>query len=402
MHVRQEVPVNHTILRWAREQADFTLEQAAARARIKHLKRGSVTAGDRLLAWESGTEKPTLGELEAIAKAYRRPLLTFFMSVPPRPETGLSDFRTLGDKSVTGGTPEFAAFRRQIEALQREVRVVVEEEEAQPLDFVGSAAPNASHGEIVQEIRAKLGLAFEDHQHVRDSHELFGLLRDRAGDAGIFVLRKADLGSHHSKISVEEFRGLVISDPIAPFVVVNPDDAPSALVFTLVHELAHLWLGESGISNLGILGEPHQPNHQDREVFCNRVAAEFLVPEAVLTREWHRFAGTEIDDAMQSLSRVFKVSRVVVARRLLDLQEIPQQRYWALYDRWKSEWDRERERYDQRKGGPGYFVSTRSKLGTKLLSTVIRAAYDGRLSYRDASKLLAVKIDHFDKLYRGQ
>jgi len=400
MATRQEVPINHNMLQWARRQADFNPNQVVARARIKGLKTRGLTAEERLAIWESGQEKPTLNELELLARAYRRPLLTFFLSEPPRVETGLQDFRTIGDRPVEGSSPEFAALRRQIEALQKEVRALVEDEGGGPLEFIGSASMDMTPTDIVQAIRDRFEYPFRDQQRVRSSEQLFNILRDRAGEAGVFVLRKADLGSHHSKVFVEEFRGLVISDPIAPFIVVNPNDAKVALVFTIVHELAHLWLGESGISNFNVFGRG-QSNHQEIEVFCNRVAAEFLVPESRFLNEWNMVMDGGLDVAIQSLSRNFKVSRVVIARRLLDLERITGEGYWELYNRWRDELYITREYQRQKESGPGYFVNTKSRLGSKLLNTVIGAAYDGRLSYRDASKLLGIKVDYFGKFYEG-
>jgi Zn-dependent peptidase ImmA (M78 family)/transcriptional regulator with XRE-family HTH domain len=400
MPTRQEAPVNHAILEWARKQTDFTPEQAVTRAGIKGLKSRGLTAEERLVKWESGQEKPTLNELELIAKAYRRPLLTFFLSEPPRVETRLQDFRTVGDRPVAKGSPEFSAFRRQIEALQKTVRQLVEEQGGKPLEFINSANMSMTPTAIAQGIRSEFQFSFRDQQQVQSSEELFNTLRDKAGEAGVFVLRKADLGSGHSKISVEEFRGLVISDPIAPFIVVNPNDARPALLFTLVHELAHLWLGESGISNFDAL-RIGPFDYQEREVFCNEVAAEFLVPENVLANEWQRVMNTELEFAIQSLADRFKVSRVVVARRLLDFQKITSDTYWEMYNQWRDEWSTVRERQRESEGGPGYFIITKSKLGSKLLNTVIGAAYDGRLSFRNASKLLGIKVDYFSKFYEG-
>ncbi|MBI2861165.1 MAG: ImmA/IrrE family metallo-endopeptidase [Chloroflexi bacterium] len=397
---RQEAPINYAILKWARKQTDFTPEQAAARARIRGLERRGLTSEERLVKWESGEEKPTLSELELIAKAYRRPLLTFFLSEPPRAETRLQDFRTIGDRPVAKSSPEFAAFRRQTEALQKTLRELVEEEGGKPLQFIGSCDTRVAPATIAQAIRSKFGFSLGDQQQVQNSDELFNTLRAKAGEAGIFVLRKADLGSVHSRISIEEFRGLVISDPFAPLIVVNSNDARPALLFTLVHELAHLWLGESGISSFDALGLVPS-TYQKREIFCNEVAAEFLVPKIILVDEWRRVVSEDLEFAIQSLADKFKVSRVVIARRLLDFQKITRETYWELYNQWRDEWGVVRNHQKEREGGPGYFVITKSKWGSKLLNTVIGAAYDGRLSLGDASKLLGIKVNYFNKFYEG-
>ncbi len=400
MPMRQEAPINHIILEWARRQTDFTPEQAVMRAGIKDLKSKGLTAQERLVKWESGQEKPTLNELELIAKAYRRPLLTFFLSEPPRVVTSLQDFRTFGDRPVAKSSPEFAAFRRQIEVLQKAVRRLVEEAGGKRIEFIGSSTMDVTPVLIAQAIRNQLQFSLTDQQKVLSSEELFNTLRNKIGEAGVFVIRKADLGSAHSKILLEEFRGLVISDPIAPFIVVNPNDARPALLFTLVHELVHLWLGESGISNFDAL-KINSSDYQDREVFCNNVAAEFLVPQRVLMMEWQDAMHGELESTIQSLANKFKVSRVVIARRLLDLEQITGDAYWEMYNRWRNEWTIVREQQKEQEGGPGYFIVTKSKLGSKLLNTVIGAAFGGQLSLGNASKLLGIKVDYFNKFYEG-
>lgn len=399
MPIREEITVNHVVLRWAREETGLTPEQAAARARIRDHKRRCLAGADRLLLWESGTEGPTLGELETIAKAYRRPILTFFMPEPPRHETNLNDFRTLGDRPVRRSTPEFSAFVRQIEGLQREVSALVEAETGHPIPFVASASRGMNPSLLADEMRSTIQFAFEAQVRARTSQELFRVIRQKLADAGVFVLRQADLGSHHSKISVEEFRGLAISDRYAPFIVVNPDDATSALLFTLIHELTHLWLGQSGISNLSAVEVPQ--DHQSLEVYCNRVAAEFLVPERPFMEAYESGIYRDIRSAIEALSATFKVSRLVIARRLLEFDRLSEEGYWTFYQEWRAQWEHEERPSYQGDDGPRYIAKTKSRLGRKLLTTVIGAAYEGRLSYIDASRMLGIKINHFGKLYEG-
>jgi Zn-dependent peptidase ImmA (M78 family)/transcriptional regulator with XRE-family HTH domain len=402
--IGQEIPVNNDILKWARDEANLSLEEAASRAGIKELKREGLEASDRLAIWESGDEKPTLRQLEQIAKAYRRPLLTFFLSKPPRSETILKDYRTIGDRPIEKSSPEFNALRRQIEALQKEIRRLVEKEGNKPIELIGSPIHIDNPSEFARLIHTKLSFTFENQQSVLDSDHLFSVIRERLDAIGIFVIRQGDLGSYHSKIIVEEFRGLAISDPYAPFIVINPNDTPPALVFSLVHELAHLWLGESSISNYNTFeveknvyqtAANHLARYQQRERFCNGVAAEFLVPRSNLLEAWRNEYG-ETDDIIKAISLKFKVSRIVIARRLLEFDKITSDDYWDLYKQWKYE---RRERQKEEEGGPGYYIRIKSKFGIKLLHTVIESAKKGKISYNEASRLLNVKVDHFDKLY---
>ena len=398
MPSRQEVPVNSEILRWARKQANFSISQAALSAKIHDLKSSNISAEDRLTAWENekGSERPTLNELKSIAKAYRRPLLTFFLSEPPKPSSKLDDFRTFGDHPITESTPEFSAFMRRIEVLQQEVRDILVEEGAPPLAFIGSASTKATPQEIAQSIRDVLKFPFNTQAAIKNKDSLFNSLRNKAEDAGIFILKAADLGSHHSRISVKEFRGLTISDNYAPFIVVNPNDALSALLFTLVHEFAHLWLGDSGISNDDILSiSPIK--RQEREIICNQVSAEFLVPKYKLLEEFASRERWNLRDAIDYLSDIFKVSSLVIGRRLFELDKMDEETYWQLYEESKQLWADYRSSLSESEGGPGYFTNTKSKLGNKLLKTIIGAAYDGRLPYTDASRMLNIKVNNFSE-----
>jgi Zn-dependent peptidase ImmA (M78 family) len=400
MPIRQELPINNHILLWAREQTKFSIDDVVARAKIKDLKNKGISAKERLMFWESGKENPTIGELELIAKAYRRPLLTFFLPNPPMIETRLQDFRTIGDKVIEKPSPEFDAFRRQVEVLQKGLQTLVQNDGGKPLDFIGSVKMDYLPEKLADNMHKILGYSADDQQKIKDSDELFNMLRDKAGKAGIFVLRKADLGSWHSKITPQEFRGLAICDNFAPLIVVNPNDAKAALPFTLIHELVHLWLGESGISSFDLL-QTQKQNYQKREIYCNRTAAEFLVPSDSFLEEWRKIKNYNLDLAILSLTNTFKVSRVVIARRLLEFEKIDEDTYWNQFNQWRDEWITLREEQKHEEGGPGYFISTKSKLGTKLLETVIKAAYDGKISYGEASKMLGIKIDHFNQFYGG-
>ena len=138
MHSREEIQITSKVLCWARGQASFTLSQAVVRAKIHDLKTTNVSAEERLHSWEEGREGPALNELHSLVKAYRRPLLTFFLPEPPEPSSKLEDFRTIGDHSILTSSLEFSAFIRQIQILQEELREITKEEGSKPLTFVGS------------------------------------------------------------------------------------------------------------------------------------------------------------------------------------------------------------------------------------------------------------------------
>ena len=384
----ERAPINSRILKWAREEARLSLEEAASRAGLQNLKpRGAfkgTNAPERLERWEGGSESPTFAQLEKMAKAYRRPVLTFFLANPPFSETKIADFRTIGD-ALVGRTdsPEFAAFIRHAESFQRQVKDLLKEERKGVLSFIGSVRFDTPIKEVVASIRQVIRFSIQDQRKTKTSENLFSLIRNRAEEVGILVLLEGNLGSHHSAISTDQFRGLAISDPVAPMVVINPNDPKVARIFSLIHELSHLWLGETGVSNEDALAVS-RTNQRINEAFCNKVAAEFLVPEDELRNEW-QFRQPNLYDSIANISHMFRVSRIVVARRLLNLGMIDEKFYWTFYKQIKVQWQADKERLQEAEGGPGYAMRVQNRLGKRLIKTIIEAAQAGKLSFLNAS-----------------
>lgn len=395
--------INHSLLRWAREEANLSLADAAIKAGIQDLRpRGQtngLSASQRLEQWEEGSETPSFPQLERIAKAYRRPVLTFFLVSAPRRTTLMKDFRTFANAPIgnKGNSPEFAALIRGIEALQKDIRDLCDQEGKSSLPFVGSITLQTSIKSAAESVRNLLQFPFEEQQTIRNRQELFSVLREKAEKAGVYVVQQGNLGSHHTKISPENFRGLAISDPIAPLIVINPLDVKAAKIFSFLHELTHICLGETGYSNMDSLNADNK-NHISLELFCNKVAGEFLVPESVLRKAWKAIDHDNVADAIQNLSRSFKVSRLVIGRRLLDLKLMAKEFYWNLYRRLQAEWNEERDRLRDEDTVVSYRIRILSKFGRKTIDTVMEATRTGQISLLEASRMLNVKVDNLDKL----
>lgn len=263
--------VNPEILSWARETAGLSPEDAVRKLRINDAR--GVAAIDRLAALENGEVAPTRAMLSKMAAKYRRPLLTFYLAQPPRRGDWGKDFRApMADRSREDEAV-LNALVRNVQVRQELLREAMldDDEDLAPLPFLASVTVETPVTDVVASIRATLGLRLEDYRAAGSPDEAFRLLRSRAERAGVFVLVLCNLGSHHTDLGVKVFRGFALADDFAPFVVVNPKDSAAARCFTLLHELAHLWLGEPGISG----GDAMHPV----EVFCNRVASGFLVGE---------------------------------------------------------------------------------------------------------------------------
>jgi Zn-dependent peptidase ImmA (M78 family)/transcriptional regulator with XRE-family HTH domain len=388
--------INKSVLRWARDKSGLSLEEAARRARIGDTEK--KTAAERLEEWESGEPFPTRRQAENLARAYYRPIVTFYLKSPPVQSEETPDFRTVGDHATASDGNVLAALLRRTRARQREIVELLteDEDEVNPLPFVGRFRPSANASDVAADIRREIGIDFETQRSFRDRDTLFRGLRRKAEDVGIFVLLQGNLGSYHTDIEPEEFRGIALVHPIAPFIVVNGNDAKAAHTFTLLHELAHIWIGQSGISNLSPFSGKNEGG--DVETFCNLVAAEFLMPEAPFQEVWRRVVAEDLNQAVAAIAEEFSISRAAAANRLWKLDLLQDDQWWGLYRVYRAEWKRHREKLQEREGGPGYYVTKRSQLGNALIRTVLGAVDAGSLTYTRASRILGVNTKNFDGL----
>jgi Zn-dependent peptidase ImmA (M78 family)/transcriptional regulator with XRE-family HTH domain len=373
--------VNPEVVEWARRTSGLSLEDAA--------KALAIASPERLAAIENGERSPSRTQLVKMSKTYRRPLLTFYLADPPARGDRGEDFRSLPPDRAERDVALVDVLVRDLKARQGLIHsTLVDEEEQQPLKFVGSASMGEGVDAVAAAVRTTLGLSLEAFRTAPTVEKSFAYLRDLVERIGIFVILAGDLGSHHTEIPVEAFRGFAVADPIAPLVVINDRDAKAAWSFTLLHEVAHLWLGTSGVS--GTRAE------QEIEKFCNDVAGELLLPRAEL-RDL-KVQAEDVDTTLELLQRIAtprRVSRAMVAYKLLRLGRITPAQWRAIDSKLLALWRREREARKERpqasEGGPTYYVVRRHRLGTALLSFARRNLDAGALSPSKAARVLGVK-----------
>ena len=243
-------------------------------------------------------------------------------------------------------------------------------------------------------------LDFDIHQfrNQDSTGDAFAYLRSRIEEAGIFVLLIGNLGSYHTNIPVDTFRGFAIADPIAPLVVVNDQDARAAWSFTVLHEVTHLWLGTTGVSGASVEAQI--------ERFCNDVAAQILLPAGeIQTLESIRdLAFEETVQRISTFAEARKISRAMVAYNLLQAHVIPEATWRMLRARFYEDWQESRSRRRARQraddGGPSYYVVRRHRLGPALLSLVRRSLGEGVLTHTKAAQVLGVKPRNVEPLLR--
>ena len=388
--------VNPQILVWARETAGYDLSEAAKKLTFTHSK--SATAEEKLAALESGKEAPSRPLLLKMSKQYHRPLLTFYLKAPPARADRGEDFRTLRhaiDPSLNGIVD---ALVRNIKARQEIVReALISAQDHDPLVFIGSYTLGQGVQGLVNLIRARVSIDLNIYRSKKTQEEAFKYLRDQIEALGIFSLLAGNLGSYHTNLSTDVFRGFAIADSIAPFVVINDQDAKTAWPVTILHEVAHLWLGATGIS--GSLAE------RQVEQFCDKVASELLMPESELRGSFPYETLRDFDSAVDAISQFAnarKVSSSLVAFRLLSRGALTQEMFNNLsvyfLERWKAIRERQKQEAKDISGGPSYYVLKRLRNGSALIDASERLMRSGELSTTQAATVLGVRALKLGKL----
>jgi Zn-dependent peptidase ImmA (M78 family) len=383
--------VNPSMLVWARNRAGLShadLKPGKSRAWITNLP-----------DWEKGIGGPTFEQARALAKIFRVPFGYLFLLAPPVEDVSLPDLRTVGDKpgrlSVDLRDVVLDALRKQdwLHQYRREHRL-------DPVTLVGSSKLTDAPAKVAEQLRTALGLNVAGPPLPTDPEEYRRHLVERAEAAGVVVLQSGMVGGNTKRLlDVDDFRGFALADDLAPLVFINTQDIPHARSFTLIHELAHIALSISGVSNAPVASEEAPPLRAE-ELFCNKVAAEFLVPSDAFLRAWDERQSLDANAAR--LSNLFRVSHLVIARRAFDASLVKAAEYWRLVKIIKANARADKLELAESEGGPGFLLMAKVRNGKTLISTVVHAAIAGEVLYRDAASLLGVKPAHIEKLAEGR
>jgi Zn-dependent peptidase ImmA (M78 family) len=389
--------VKHNVLGWARKNSLLTTEEAAKKLNIKDDKK--LRGAEKLLAYESGEKEPSRSLLLRMSKQYHQPLLVFYLDKPPILGDRGEDFRTLPDQFDETENVNVDILIRDIKARQSTIReTLIDADEEIKLEFIGRHKIEDGVLSIIQTIRDTLKMDIDDFRNQPNYKEAFRYLRQKIERAGVFVLLKGNLGSYHSNIALTAFRGFALSDDIAPFIVINDQDSESAWAFTLIHEMAHLILGKTGISGYYV--------EKTIEKFCNEVASEFLLPQL----EFEKFNTTlnEFDNLKAEISEYAfskKLSSTHIAYRCYKSGNISEPVWQLLRDFYHNKWvekqKKERDKNKQREGGPDYYVIKNYKLGS-LVELVQRLTYAGNLTTTKAGMLLDIKPLKVHRLFQTE
>lgn len=370
------VPVQPKILDWAETRS---------------LQDGEILRAHfpKLDEWKEGTLQPTLKQLEDFASFTHTPFGFLMLSEPPVEQLPIPDFRTMPSERFERPSPDLLETIYICQERQDWYRDFMREIDERSLWFVGRETIRGDVKTVAEEIRKTIGLDIDERRRYATWQEALRSFIAHADDAGILVMCSGVVGNNnHRLLDPHEFRGFALADPVAPLVFINGADSKSAQMFTLAHELAHIWLGSTALSDIPVTnGEQNET-----EQWCNSVAAEILVPERVFHDTFNRDADHAVE--IPRMSRIFKVSTLVIIRRMLDLGFLTSGEYWDRYHR-----EEDRLRRLPKTSGGNFFLTQAARTSKRFTRALIISTLEGHTLHRDALRYLGLtKTETFHKL----
>lgn len=365
------------MLKWARESAGMTLEFVSDAEKIPI---------ERLQEWESDSSElsPSLSKLRALSKRYKRPLMVFYLPSPPKNFAVVKDFRSLPGGVSAEFSPELRFAIRQAQERQQWAASYLEESGADESELVGSVQIKDDTEEVAANLRSLLDVSMQSQVECRTPADGLALWRSACESVGVFVFQA-------SGVAVDEMRGCALPNKFAPVALLNAKDSPTAKTFTLIHEMAHILLGEASISGGGTSATAPRPVRVI-ESFCNSIAAEVLVPKsdflARIPRDWQSY-----DDAVISeMAKRYCVSRAVIGMRLVETG-LADSEY--LRNKWKSLQSKPEE---PREGPiPQHYLAL-ARTGQSFARLALNAYHSGAIHGGELSGLMRMKLNHLPKL----
>lgn len=365
------IHINADILIWAIERVGNNVDEFLLR-------------NPKVKEWINGTKLPTLKSLENFAKKLYVPLGYLFLQEPPLEECPIPFFRSTSNRQNNINIYDTVL---TMQDRQEWLSNYLRQDGMEKLDFVGIINANIQRIEdACNKVREILNIPINWAADFRTIDDAIKYLAVHLEDKGVIVCFNGVVGFNNQRsIPVKECRGFALIDEYCPFIFVNNKDAKQAQVFTLFHELVHILIGYSA----GFGDDDSHCHQTELECFCDNVAANCLVPKSLLLEEW-----SQVGENYDILTKKFKVSRYVIARRAKEIGLITEQRYYYLYNKW----NREPANLAKPSGGGSFIPMAIKKTSRTFLAHVNNAISSNRMLYMDAYRLTGLKGDTFHKV----
>ena len=364
------VSVNPDLLHWALERAGVSADALTKKF-------------PKLNDWLGGELAPTLKQLESFANVTHTAIGLLFLPQPPEEPLPIPDFRTLSETRLSRPSADLLDTIYLCQHRQAWYRDYQRLHGAEAVTFVRSASVADTVPGVAAGIAQAIGFDLAERWWSPNGSEALRRLISQVEQAGILVMVSGVVGSNaHRPLNVEEFRGFALADPLAPLIFINGKDSKAAQMFTLAHELAHLWLGESGVSDTQAATQPDE----QIERWCNAVAAELLVPLEQLRPVYD--PENELHEEIQRLAHRFKISTLVIVRRLFDLGVFDQETLWATYH---AELERVKALSARESSGGDFYNTLSTRTGKRFVKALVASTLEGQTQFTDAFRMLDIK-----------
>jgi len=347
----------------------------------------------KLELWMTSPDQmPTLKQLEKFANATHAPLGYLLLAEPPSEELPVADYRTIANTPMGNPSANLLETIYLCEQRQDWYRDYARTNGEAPIPFVGTVTESSDPVFAAESMRELLGFGLAERSRFGSWTDAIARLSESAEDAGLLVMISGVVGSdNHRPLDPEEFRGFSLVDEYAPTIFINGADTKAAQIFTLAHELAHIWLGKPSLDDASVAFR----SSTGTERWCNQVAAELLVPMSAFLEQFDVRA--QLTDELRRLARIFRVSTLVILRRVFDGDRMTWDEYEAAYRREL----RRVMRYAEEHGGSGgnFYNTTPVRASKRFTRAVIESAHEGQTMYVEATRLLGFKkLKTFDQL----
>ena len=347
-----------------------------------------------LTSWESGDKQPTFAQIQKVSKATKIPLGFFFLTTPPEEDISFVEYRTVKSTEIEKPSRDLIDVMHDMRQIQDWLHNHLISKGESPFNYVGMLDKNDCNINLAQKLRELLRLDIDWFKDSASSNSSFKILRNAISSIGTIVMQSGIVGNNTRRpLSVKEFRAFTLIDNYAPLIFINASDSINGKVFSLLHEFAHICIGENSLSN-DLLNDNKRVSETER--ICNAIASEILVPNEIFQKKWQLLLSNEVqdDELIFKLSKYFKCSKIVIARRAYENNYITTD----LYDKIALSVMQEYDDKKTTKGGGNHYNTLKSRIDSRFLNILKSSIAEGKTLYTDAFRLTNTNDYSFHKL----
>ena len=353
---------------------------------------------EMITKWISGEKAPTFNQIEEVSRKIGIPFGYFFLEKPPIEKCEIVDFRTVDSINIQNPSRNLIDTVDSMSSVQEWMVEYNKDNGASEYTFVGSLKISDGVIHAADVIRKELNLNLDWFKNLKTAKEAFNILRNSIAGIGVIIMMNGIVGNNtHRTLSVSEFRAFTLVDPYAPLIFINSRDTDNGKLFSLLHELVHIWIGKDDFYN-----DTHGVSQKvsKEEQFCNAVAAEILVPSSVFFDEWSKQTGNS-EAILHALEKKFICSRFTLLIKSFNTGKIRKKEFDRLLNLFKEQFETaQNQKQDKASGGGDFYRTLATKWDKKVIQAMYASAQSGRTQYRDVYRLTNTTGMTFHELIR--